>query len=176
MKAILYYTIILIALSSCRKKTVIEQNVLNSTNIILRTESILKKIPSSNKYEDSYPTYYTNGKKIFLSYGDFDNNYYRIDTLQTIKYLTENELAELKQNIYKLSKVGLNDQDCMIYDPDILKGFYIYRYKYEDWMADEPQLIPYVTLAKNVDMNNQWFKNKFKIVSQKGSLVILTVN
>lgn len=161
-------------LIGCQKETAIDQIVLNSTTIILRTENILRKIPSSEEYKELKVKYSTNKKSIYLSYGHFDNNYYRIDTLQSIKYLTKNELSELKRNIYQLSNMGLSEQNYAVYDPNLRKGIYIYRYKYKDWMADELQMVPYIALAKNIDKNNQWFNNTFKIVTQKDSIVVLT--
>lgn len=177
MKAILYCSMIVMLFSSCHKEKVIDQNVQNSVNLLLNVESTLEKIPSSQRYRGLKTVFNTDENKIFLSYGDLNKDFNeRIDTLHSLKYLSRIELEELKSNIIKLSTIGLSNQDYIMYDPDLRKGIYIYRYKYEDWMADELQMINYIALDKNIDKRNKWFNNTFKIVTQKGSVVILTKN
>jgi hypothetical protein len=175
MKLICFFTAFLF-LGCCqsRKEISIDKSIVDAEKVILDTENILKKIPTSEKYKELRVKYTTNKGAIYLSYGNFDNNYYRIDTLNSIKYLTINEFKELKNNIYKLSKIGLGDQDYVIYNPDVWKGIYIYTYKFEDWMLDNPEKTPYISLVKNLDEKDEWFNNTFKKVSQKKPIVLLT--
>lgn len=170
------FFIVFLFLGCCksRKEITIDTSILNSEKIIMDTENILKKIPSSEKYKELKVKYTTNKEKIYLSYGNFNNNYYRIDTLRSIKYLTKNEFKQLKDNIYKLSKIGLVDQDYVIYNPDIWEGIYIYTYKYEDWMLDNPEKITYVSLVNDIAEKDKWFSNTFKIIIRKNRLILVT--
>ncbi len=65
-------------------------------------------------------------------------------------------------------------QDYVIYNPDTWKGIYIYTYKYEDSMSDNPEKIPYISLMQNLDEKDEWFNNTFKKIAYKNPIVLLT--
>ncbi|VXB09423.1 MULTISPECIES: hypothetical protein [Chryseobacterium] len=177
MRLITFITLFLF-LSCCqsRKEQKIDKQVLNAEQIIINTENILSKIPSSKKYSNLKPVFSTNGKSIYLSYGNFErDSNYRIDTLKSIPFLNKDEFELLKNSIYQLSKIGISDQDYIIFNPDLNKGIYIYSYKNsEPWKLDTPEKATYVSLGNKIDKNDLWFGNTFKIISSKNHLVLLT--
>lgn len=162
---------------SCNhRRKEIDKQVLNAKQIIINTEDILNKIPSSKKYSNLKPIFSTNGKNIYLSYCNFEKDFnYRIDTLKSIPFLNKDEFELLKNNIYKLSKIGMSDQNYVVYNPDLNKGIYIYSYKNtEPWKLDNPEMATYVSLDNKIDMNDLWFNNTFKVISSKNNFVLLT--
>jgi hypothetical protein len=173
MKLMIFFTAFLLCCQS-KKEIKIDESISNCKNIIIDTENILKKIPTIDKYKELKVKYTTVKNEIYLSYGDFDNNYYRIDTLKSIKHLTIDEFNVLKSNIYKLSKIGLINQDYIIYNPDIYQGIYIYTYMYEDWMQDSLENIIYISLLRDVYKKDKWFNNTFKIIYNENHFMLLT--
>jgi len=172
------FLIVFLFLGCCqsRKEQKIDKQVLNAQQIIINTENILSKIPSSKKYSNLKPVFSTNGKSIYLSYGNFEkDSNYRIDTLKSIPFLNNNEFEILKNNIYQLSKIGILDQDYIIYNPDANKGIYIYSYKNrESWKLDNPEMATYISLDDSISENDHWFSNTFKIINRKNRLFLLT--
>lgn len=172
------FLIVFLFLGCCqsRKEKKIDKQVLNAEQIIINTENILSKIPSSKKYSNLKPVFSTNGKSIYLSYGNFErDSNYRIDTLKSIPFLNKNEFELLKNNIYQLSKIGMSDQDYIIYNPDLNRGIYIYSYKNsEPWKLDNPEMATYVSLANIIHKNDLWFSNTFKVIRSKNHLLLLT--
>jgi hypothetical protein len=172
------FLVVFLFLSCCQsiKEQKIDKKVLNAEQIIVNTENILGKIPSSKKYSNLKPVFSTNGKSIYLSYGNFESDSnYRIDTLKSIPFLNRDEFEILKNNIYQLSKIGISEQDYIIYNPDLNKGIYIYSYKNnEPWKLDNPEKATYVSLSDKINENDHWFSNTFKVISSKKRLILLT--
>ncbi len=172
------FLIVFLFLGCCqsRKEHKIDKQVLNAEQIIIDTENILSKIPSSKKYSNLKPVFSTNGKSIYLSYGNFErDSNYRIDTLKSVPFLNNDEFKILKDNIYHLSKIGISDQDYIIYNPDLDKGIYIYSYKNnESWKLDNPEMATYISLGDKINKNDHWFSNTFKVVNRKSRMVLLT--
>lgn len=161
--------------SQGKKEITIDKDILNAQNVLSNTENILKKIPSSKKYSNIKPVFSTNGKKIYLSYGNFEKDLnYRVDNLKSVDFLNDNEFEILKNNIDKLSKIGIKEQDYVIYNPDLEKGIYIYSYKNEDWKLEQPEMETYISLIENIDESDQWFGNTFKVIIRKKPLMLLT--
>lgn len=172
------FIIFFLFLSCCqsRKEQKIDKQILNAEQIIINTENILGKIPSSKKYSNLKPIFSTNGKNIYLSYGNFErDSNYRIDTLKSIPFLNKDEFELLKNNIHQLSKIGISDQDYIIYNPDLNKGIYIYSYKNsESWKLDNPEMATYISLGTKIDEKDLWFSNTFKLIYSKNRIVLLT--
>lgn len=172
------FLVVFLFLGCCqsRKEQKIDKQVLNAEQIIVNTENILAKIPSSKKYSNLKPVFSTNGKSIYLSYGNFErDSNYRIDTLKSIPFINKDEFEILKNNIYQLSKIGISEQDYIIYNPDLNKGIYIYSYKNnEPWKLDNPEKATYVSLGDKVNENDHWFSNTFKVINSKKRLILLT--
>lgn len=83
-------------------------------------------------------------------------------------------MIQLKESIYYISNNNLKSQEYTLYNP-YKKGIYLYVYKFEDWIFDEPNKIIYLSVLDDEIIKDKWFNSKFKILKKVNNIYLLNM-
>lgn len=150
---------------------------INFSEQLLRKIETYSQPPSFYVEKDSIYLFNTTinfNKRDYLVEGRVNPNKQNIYYTKSIKGLTAKEVIQLKESIYYISNNNLNSQEYTLYNP-YKKGIYLYVYKFEDWMFDEPNKIIYLSVLDDEIIKDKWFKSKFKILKKINNIYLLNM-